>query len=73
MKTYLLAAAFLACPAFSASVLGQSGQAQGERAPQTVEDACVFVAKSVLMVRELKVGVDPPRFEGRAAKSAPLS
>ncbi|MDH4440107.1 MAG: hypothetical protein QE284_06950, partial [Rhizobium sp.] len=25
--------------------------------PQTVEDACIFVAKSVLMAKDLKVGV----------------
>lgn len=42
-------------------------QAQGEEAaastgaaqakPATVEDACIFVAKSMLMVKELKVGI----------------
>ena len=50
----------------------QAGQAAAsgsatEARPATVEDACVFVAESMLMVKDLKVGVvqafpelDPP-------------
>lgn len=44
-----------------------TGSATTEARPTTVEDACIFVAKSMLMVKDLKIGVvqafpelDPP-------------
>lgn len=47
--------------------LDQTDAASAGARPTTVEDACIFVAKSVLMVPDLKVGVvqsfpelDPP-------------
>jgi len=46
---------------------GPAPSASAEARPTTVEDACIFVAKSMLMVKDLKVGVvqafpelDPP-------------
>jgi hypothetical protein len=53
MKSYFFAAALLA---HSASVVPVFAQASTP-APKTVEDACVFVAKSMLMVKELRIGV----------------
>lgn len=56
---------FAAMPAYAQQATPASGV--GEARPTTVEDACIFVAKNVLMVKDLKVGVvqafpelDPP-------------
>jgi hypothetical protein len=50
-----------------AQTKAEPGAAAAGAKPATVEDACVFVAKSVLMVQDLKIGVvqafpelDPP-------------
>jgi hypothetical protein len=68
MKRLLITIPFLSLIA----TMPAYGQDQADRAtasarPTTVEDACIFVAKSVLMVPDLKVGVvqsfpelDPP-------------
>lgn len=53
MKSHLFAAILFASSGLVTPVFAQSpGQA-----PKTVEDACIFVAKSMLMVKDLKVGV----------------
>lgn len=55
----LIAAVFLVATPALAQTPSPAPRADGEAAsrPQTVEDACVFVAKSMLMVKDLKVGV----------------
>lgn len=57
---------FAFSPALAQSTAEPGTGASGAK-PATVEDACVFIAKSVLMVQDLKIGVvqafpelDPP-------------
>lgn len=58
MKRLLAAALLLATPAFAqAPAPAPRPAAEDAAQPRTVEDACIFVAKSVLMAKELKVGV----------------
>jgi hypothetical protein len=58
MKRLFAAALLLATPTF-AQTPTPAPRAADETAvrPQTVEDACIFVAKSMLMAKDLKIGV----------------
>lgn len=58
MKRLFAAALLFATPAFAQSP-SPAPRPANETAtrPQTVEDACIFVAKSMLMAKDLKVGV----------------
>ncbi|RKE85249.1 hypothetical protein [Rhizobium sp. AG855] len=58
MKRLFAAALLIATPALAQtpSPAPRAAAEAGTR-PQTVEDACIFVAKSMLMARDLKVGV----------------
>ena len=68
MKHLLISVPILSLLAVIPAHAQQAQVAQpGAAKPATVEDACVFVAKSMLMVTELKIGViqsfpelDPP-------------
>jgi hypothetical protein len=69
MKRHLLTIPLLSLIAVAPAHAQQSstGSAITEARPTTVEDACIFVAKSMLMVKDLKIGVvqafpelDPP-------------
>jgi hypothetical protein len=58
MKRLLAAALLFATPAF-AQTPTPAPRAVDETVvrPQTVEDACIFVARSMLMAKDLKIGV----------------
>ncbi|MDR7027104.1 hypothetical protein [Rhizobium rosettiformans] len=69
MKRHLLTIPLLSLLAVAPAHAQQSstGSVTTEARPTTVEDACIFVAKSMLMVKDLKIGVvqafpelDPP-------------
>jgi hypothetical protein len=58
MKRLIAAALLFSTPALAQSPTPAPRPAdQTATRPQTVEDACIFVAKSMLMTGELKVGV----------------
>lgn len=69
MKRHLLTIPLLSLLSVAPAHAQQSstGSTTTEARPTTVEDACIFVAKSMLMVKDLKIGVvqafpelDPP-------------
>ncbi|KQW30923.1 hypothetical protein ASE36_01080 [Rhizobium sp. Root274] len=57
MKRFFAAALLVATPALAQTPSPAPRASETATRPQTVEDACIFVAKSVLMVKDLKVGV----------------
>lgn len=69
MKRFLISIPLLSLLAAAPSNAQQTATIAGDAGtrPATVEDACIFVAKSMLMTKDLKVGVvqafpelDPP-------------
>ena len=57
MKRLLAVALLFATPAIAQTPTPAPRAEDTAARPQTVEDACIFVAKSMLMAKDLKVGV----------------